>query len=212
MRVRREGNVWLCESHTTSLNEMTYKDITKGIDGNFLRQQVRAAVLTGVKLGSINSDEHLMLFKVDSAEKDKNGIIYDCAIRFKDWDYVVDDTEYKPIERARLLMFEGDLELNCTCPSFLYWGYRYILTQLDASIVPEDRPPNVRNPQLRGVVCKHLNRVIKAFPFYSGDLAHHIRINHEVAAGATRDWDIKSKVAELLKKNPSLKANYDDIQ
>lgn len=52
------------------------------------------------------------------------------------------------------------------CPSELYHGYKYILTQLGAlyepgidwegEAGPENRFPQVRNPRLEGVVCKHL--------------------------------------------------------
>ena len=50
------------------------------------------------------------------------------------------------------------------CPAFLYWGYAWILTQLDAiDPPPEDRKPDIRNPGSRGTVCKHLALVFSVF-------------------------------------------------
>ena len=56
------------------------------------------------------------------------------------------------------------------CGAFLYQGFKYMLSQLDANYSPaedweghagdEDRFPQVRNPNLRGIVCKHLSSVL----------------------------------------------------
>jgi hypothetical protein len=124
---------------------------------------------------------------------------------------VVDETDLNPIGRARLLMFDGNLALNCTCPSFLYWGYRYLLTKHDASIFPETRPPVKRNPYQRGIVCKHLNRTIKAFPFYSSDLANYIKRYHEVDPDKDKTVDLKSRIAEHVKNNDVTGADYEDV-
>jgi hypothetical protein len=108
-------------------------------------------------------------------------------------------------------MFDGNLALNCTCPSFLYWGYRYLLTKHDASIFPETRPPVKRNPYQRGIVCKHLNRTIKAFPFYSSDLANYIKRYHEVDPDKDKTVDLKSRIAEHVKNNDVTGADYEDV-
>lgn len=207
-----DGSPWYTISRKgLRLDELGYKDIVHGIDENFLQQKVRAAALEGVRLAGINDSQKAMTFFIKSAEYNKNSTTYANTVRFKAWDSVVDDTELKPIERSRLLMFQDDIEVNCTCPSFLYWGYRYILSQMDASIFPENRPPVKRNPQMRGIVCKHLNRTMKAFPFYSGDLARHIKEKHPVSDGKSRAWDIKSKTADVLRKNPTIDVDYEDI-
>lgn len=189
---------------------LDYKEIAKMIDSDFLLQGVRAEALTGVRLSKIDDADHQMVFLMQSS---KGQPYYVCTVRFKDyeWDLVVDDTTLKPIERARHLMFDGKVELNCTCPSFLYHGYRFLLDKHDASIYPENRPPKKNNPQQRGIVCKHMNRVIRAFPFYAADLAKHIKENHPVAAGKSRSWDVKSKTAELLRKNKKTDVEYGDI-
>jgi len=49
------------------------------------------------------------------------------------------------------------------CPAFLYWGYLYIDTQLDVQLVDENRYPGIRNPDLNGIVCKHLAAVLRNY-------------------------------------------------
>jgi len=48
------------------------------------------------------------------------------------------------------------------CPAFLYWGSEYIAT-LDSYNLEftQDIPPNIRDPQLQNVLCKHVIRVIR---------------------------------------------------
>lgn len=96
-------------------------------------------------------------------------------IRFEEWDDQVRDPEITPNEAARLLFWGANIKVHCTCPAFLFWGSQYILTQADAAIVPEIRYPNIRNPQLKGIVCKHLKKTLKVLPFHLGDMASAIK-------------------------------------
>lgn len=48
-----------------------------------------------------------------------------------------------------------------------YWGFEYITTQLDAnSGEPQERFPEIRNPRLVGVMCKHCFKAVKSFGSY----------------------------------------------
>lgn len=100
---------------------------------------------------------------------------YENLIQFVGWDEIGGDANTTPKEKASLLLWSSDVRLYCDDPSFLYWGYQYILTQLDASMVPETRYPVENNPELRGIVCKHLNRVLHVLPFYNADIAKAIK-------------------------------------
>lgn len=53
----------------------------------------------------------------------------------------------------------GDILVGCTCPAYLYWGYKYQATQADYGIrrSRENRYPMIRNPGLYGSICKHLD-------------------------------------------------------
>lgn len=151
------------------LYEATYKEIAMFIDGNFLNQNVRANELKGIRLAGFDGDT--MIFDVNRAEYDENGIVYKCLVKFDEWEQVGQDADLKANEKARMILWVGNLRLHCTDPSFLFWGYQQILSQLDAAIFPEERYPGERNPTQRGVVCKHLNRVLRVLPFHSGDIA-----------------------------------------
>lgn len=167
------------------LDEMTYKELIAAIDPVFLNQERprpgrpndlpdpgRAGALRGVYYKRF--DHNTMVFDVTSSEIDLNGVMYMNLVRFMDWDEIGADPDMTPREKALMLLWTSDIQVHCDDPSFLYWGYQYILTQLNASIYQEPRFPSVNNPGLRGIVCKHLNRVLRALPFYSGDLAKEI--------------------------------------
>lgn len=60
----------------------------------------------------------------------------------------------------------GDLYISCEDPSWLYWGYKYICTKKGVIFKQsERRPPRVRNPRMRGIICKHLHLVLDVLPF-----------------------------------------------
>ncbi|RMH21731.1 MAG: hypothetical protein D6698_02250 [Gammaproteobacteria bacterium] len=156
------------------LNETTYKEIVSLIDGNFLSQRIRAKMLKRSKLEEIK-DDGTMVFKVPSSEYHHNHKIYDNIVKFDQWDAVVNDMDFNANEAARILLWAGDIRLHCDCPSFLYHGYAYLITVMDADIVPEDRPPKIRNPKERGIVCKHLNLTLQVLPFNLGKIASKIK-------------------------------------
>jgi len=157
----------------SQLNEATYKDIASLIDGNFLQQKVRADALNGIQL--IGFDGNVMNFLINSSEIERNRIRYQCSVMFDQWDELGQDADFNFNERARMMLWVGDIRLHCTCPSFLYWGYQYICTVLDAAIYPEVRYPKIRNPGERGVVCKHLNRILRVLPFHNAKIASELK-------------------------------------
>lgn len=168
-----QPHVWVNMREYASLNETTYKDIASLIDPLFLRQKVRSDVLRGLELRGFDKD--IMRFLVNSSKHEENRLRYSCNVMFDQWDEIGQDPDFNFIERARMLLWVGDIRLHCTCPSFLYWGYQYILTVLDAAIYPERTQPAIRNPGERGSVCKHLHRVMKVLPFYSGEIASEMK-------------------------------------
>ncbi|MFA5491169.1 MAG: hypothetical protein WC284_18465 [Candidimonas sp.] len=170
-----DNTPWVKLYHHHDLHEASIKELMSLIDEDFLRQGQRAKALKGIRKhpdGFVVGN--IARWLIDSAEKSSNGIDYTCSMRFDDWDQVVEDRNLKATDAANMLMWVGNVSLHCTCPSFIYWGYQWILTVLDSAIYDEPRRPIERNPGERGVICKHLNRVLKASPFYRGDLAREI--------------------------------------
>ena len=162
------------------LDETTVKDIVGAIDEAFLDQGRRAMELRIININTRTPFDPLepdtMIFDAVSSIYEMNHwTIYECRIKFMEWEEMVADIDTNPNEAARLLFWAGNVKLNCSDPSFLYFGFAHILTQLDAAIYPEDRPPVVNNPEYRGSVCKHLNRVLKVLPFHLGTIAKEIK-------------------------------------
>lgn len=50
----------------------------------------------------------------------------------------------------------GNVKLSCTCPAFLYQGYRYIMWKSQSGIDREIRSPDKTNPNKEGMACKHI--------------------------------------------------------
>lgn len=100
---------------------------------------------------------------------------WETFIQFDEWMEQVHDQSVNANEAARLLLWGGNVRVHCGCPSFSFWGFNYITTQLDAAIVPETRYPHIRNPDLKGITCKHLIRTLKVLPFHLGDMAGAIK-------------------------------------
>lgn len=158
------------------LDEMTYKDLVGDITNN----QIPGAIVN-----NLPHRDWAPLIKFVRYQSQSNGIFkffvpnhyngWFTYVQFADWNEQVADVSTNAVETARLLLWSGNLRLHCSCPSFLFHGYEYILTQLDAAIVPEDRFPRITNPELKGVCCKHGRRVIKTLPFHLGDIASEIK-------------------------------------
>ena len=55
----------------------------------------------------------------------------------------------------------GDLRVDCTCESFLYWAWAYKSWKNDYGLQKELRAPKRNNVALHGGVCKHLLSVLE---------------------------------------------------
>jgi hypothetical protein len=173
------------------LTEATYRDLMARIDPGFLQQGLRVQdtyilpqdgksyhgpkLLRGISYQGFQGDtmKFMVTPSTEYPERSKPSY-YENLIKFMNWDDIGGDPNTTPREKASLLLWTSDVQLHCSDPSFLYWGYQYILTQLNAAMVPESRPPIHNNPSLRGVVCKHLNRVLHVLPFYNADMTKAI--------------------------------------
>lgn len=162
------------DSQPVKLDEFTYKDMLHVIDPRDLPHRDYAPLIPYVKY--ISTADNTMKFFVPSPVTINAWNFY---IQFVEWDAQVMDTALPAPEAARLLLWGGNLRVHCGCPSFLYYGYAYILTQLDAAMKAEVRFPKIRNPQLKGLLCKHGRRAIKVLPFHLADMAKAIKQQRE---------------------------------
>jgi hypothetical protein len=139
----------------------------------------------GVRLHDI--DSNLWHFRVHSGTEDT--LWYDCYIYFKNMEEIIRRTvmnrkmwtkDGRKIDLRKLaseMMNRSDLQISCNCPAFLYWGSDYILSRpkRDAKYgPPEHRRPKIRNPREYGSMCKHLDAMMKTYPFYRSTMAKYL--------------------------------------
>lgn len=69
-------------------------------------------------------------------------------------------------QQPNKLTSRSNVEVSCSCPAWLYWGSQYRATQKKYNDGrPENRAPNIRDPQGLNYLCKH---VIAAIPEFLG--------------------------------------------
>ena len=158
------------------LDEATLKQLRTGIDGK--TKDKSKHVLTRLK--EVTPEGVLMFQSSSITVWPGKREAYTNYVQLVDWQDALDIEDVNFQERANLAVF-GDVKVSCDCGAFLYHGYAYIVTQLDAiyptdnweqrpdTLAPkntsgsdnvENRFPGIRNPDLDGVVCKHLDTVL----------------------------------------------------
>lgn len=80
-------------------------------------------------------------------------------VRFEEWDQLVDGAaeEDKGSVKLAKQLCSGRVSYDCDCGRHQYW-YRYIATAGNFALAPpkEYAYPKVKNPNLKGVACKHV--------------------------------------------------------
>lgn len=165
---------------TNIINEFTYKQLigkeaeTPGITQRMKTQLTRY----GTKFVKFFSSDGIFIFSTRSAYYDENHTVYIEKIQFANWKDIVKNADKVEnlAKYATDIMRSEDIRISCSCPSFLYHGFAYITTSLDAKYGdPEHRAPDIRNPARKGSVCKHLSMVLRVLPFYASDLSKYLK-------------------------------------
>lgn len=160
-------------------------------------------------------------FQVVSGTQD--GVKYDVYIRFAD----IRDQIMKQVQDMRLwkqdksgvdlrklgsrLMDVCDLKVKCTCPAFLYWGFKYITTKRDTVYgEPEQRRPKIRNPKEYGIVCKHLQLVLNQLGYYTTTLGNHVKKYFKKDLERAEDL-VRQKLSGVKKGAEFLKRRLENV-
>ena len=101
------------------------------------RQNIRA------KLYKV--EDNKILYTVTSSEGDKQ---YKVIIQLLD----LTGNKLTSLKSA----LNGNLKISCTCPGFLYQGYKFISWKANVGIDKETRSPDKTNPNREGLACKHI--------------------------------------------------------
>jgi hypothetical protein len=145
------------------LLEISGRDLWGGIDWDFIHMAQHFGAVQNLGTRYENTEGDMIHFMTQS--ESTPGHEWRQWIRMTELKDVIQDPDMSLQDKIRLAL-SADLQVHCNCPAFLYWGYQYITTQLGASVSPENRAPDVRNPQRRGDVCKHLALVLRVLPFW----------------------------------------------
>lgn len=141
------------------LLELNRKDLMSDVDKwtkDKSKRVVRATYL-GI------TEDYTVFYRVPSVTADPP-TNYLVKINLVDYPEIAEEEDISVREKVRLAI-AGDLKISCTCPAYLYFGYKYILTQLYTNESDdENRFPKIKNPDLHGVMCKHCYIALKAFP------------------------------------------------
>jgi hypothetical protein len=133
--------------------EMTKSDLLKGAKGSRSKSsQTVIAKFNGAKF----VDDVLEVYFTASDKASKAG---------KEWEEIIQVLEFSKdaIDKKSLRKaLQGNLKVYCDCPDYQFAGFAYIGTKKEYSIYDELRPPDIRNPQQQGTVCKHLIAVLRS--------------------------------------------------
>lgn len=155
------------------LTEETYRDLLRGTDPGFIHHSQHAAEIRRMGVRYEGSDFDTVRFTSPS-ETAKGRYRWNQTIVLQDLPDAMEMEDLKLQGKVNLAV-SGDLKVHCDCPAYTYWGYNYTLTQIGASGGNEKRFPGIRNPRLRGTVCKHLDGVLRVFPFWINNIASDLR-------------------------------------
>jgi 2'-5' RNA ligase len=156
--------------------EDSQRDLRATDDVSFLKKRKRVKALGAVGSGSVfqkyEKTSSTVWFKTRSSGEH-------AATRGKIWTQRVKLLDARPylkegrtfLAAARLATTDGNIKVHCDCPAYKYWGFQYIDTTRGAALRREGRYPAVRNPGLRGTVCKHLHQVLQVLPFNAPKIA-----------------------------------------
>jgi hypothetical protein len=93
-----------------------------------------------------------------------------------------------PVKAREIILsiIQSDIKVHCTCESWKYFR-SYQMTQLDAAIFPETRPPVRNDPSLsRTHMCHHLFATIKYLFTYEQHLVKFLMMNDKAIANSLK--------------------------
>lgn len=115
------------------LLDWSYADLVAGqSDPNFLRSAERVRQLKAHGTRYVGLRGMNVYFQTFSSEYAQNRKIWTQEIMLLDLPETIGMRDMLMKDRVRLAM-RGDVLVRCNCPAFLYWGFAYILSQIDGA-------------------------------------------------------------------------------
>ena len=157
------GRYSLALHQNRMITSLTLRDLKEAEDRPFLKKDIRRKELSSPILNRVYASTAEYLTK--SSKYIQNQTVYVQRVLFKDFAFIARDKEIPFKDAVNYSIEEGDVHLQCSCPSQKWHGFAYISRQLGYLYGlpgPESRIyPEIRNPRTRSVYCKHLSRVVE---------------------------------------------------
>jgi len=151
----------------------TYRSLLREKD--FLKVQLRARAVwkNGIVLSAIYYRNNEIIFKTRSATDPR--LIYTERIQLTDLsiEKILAAKKFRDIED---MIKNGDIKVYCSCPAFLFWGYKYMAWKGGYGLEKETRSPRIRNPYEKGYLCKHLYAICQIFPLLARPIASKFKL------------------------------------
>lgn len=171
----RRKNKKLIESvdNLEKLDEMTLKDLKQGADKDIIRrakEQNLGSYYQGITSGGV------LKFETTAITTDGKSR-WEQEIKLLDLDEALEVTKLDDMTDRDIidLAVYGDISVFCSCPSFKWHGYQYLAWQMDYGLRRQTHAPDVRNPERRGTVCKHLYNVFTVMPMHINKIVSDLR-------------------------------------
>jgi len=176
---------------------------------------------SGIKMASFIGMEHnVAIISVTASDRseDKHHRV---KIRFEEWDTAMEDLSDKEKNTSRVVrqLCAGRMSFDCDCGRHKYW-YRYIATAGNFALSPpkEYVYPKIRNPNLKGVACKHVIHAMTRMQ--AGSWQMQVGRLLQKNARATSFGDDKKRTTEFfgdeqlkqVNRNRKSKTNHDAIK
>lgn len=150
----------------------TLKELYDNRDGGFIHHDQHTSELdspnilycyANTAVFEIKSSHFGETVKMEGGRTGTNKTMYKIFVLFEDFYTIGRDKDIEFEDAIDYAINFGDVHIRCTCPAHLYWGYAYEATQMKYlyGIPRENRFPKIRNPNLKGTICKHEDAVIQ---------------------------------------------------
>lgn len=145
----------------------TLKELRDAEDMEFIHRREHLAELEEPTVLYAYANTIVMEIKSSQyGKKDKktggtNVTKYKVFVLFEDFYTIGKDKDIDFEDAVDYAIDYADIHIRCTCPAFLYWGDAYMSTAMQYlyGIPRENRFPKMRNPNLKGTMCKHCDMV-----------------------------------------------------
>ena len=144
----------------------TLKELRDAEDMNFIHRKEHLEELDEPTVLYAYANTLVMEIKSSQyGKKIKEGTIstkYKIFVLFEDFYTIGKDKDINFEDAIDYAIDFGDIHIRCNCPAFLYYGDAYMSTQMRYlyGVPRENRFPKIRNPNLKGTMCKHCDKVV----------------------------------------------------